>query len=417
MWKQISCPFLFVFLLASWGRAQTTYTIATVPNPKDRGAGYISDPDDYLRPDEEAAINQILAALEDSSSAQVAVALLASIGAENPKDFATRLFQHWGIGQAQTDNGLLILSVLDQRRTEFETGYGLEAVLPDAYCYRIGMQELVPYFKEEQYGQGLLAAVKAIAEILQDPASLPDIQTTEPLGRKAPREIRSPRWWFGMPPFLRGYLFINLLFHFGLLLWLLFTYWSKEELYDRYLRIRKVTHFWLGILFPLPYLPLFFLLRKMAKSLRDKPRYSKVNGKLMHRLSEEEDDHFLEKGQITEEEIESVDYDVWVTEEEDDVLILRYKKKFSKYSACPKCKFLTYHLTHTHVIRHATYDHSGKKELTYECKNCHYKDVQYQTIPKKEHSSSSGGGSWGGGGGGGSFGGGSSGGGGAGVSW
>lgn len=414
MWKHLNYTLLLVVFVCQGAIAQNSYTVGTVPNPKDRG-GYVSDPDDYLSPNDETVINRLLTTLEDSSSAQVAVVVLHSIGDENPKDFTTRLFSQWGIGQADVDNGLLILTVMDQRRTEFETGYGLEGVLPDAYCYRIGMQELVPYFKEEQYGQGLIAAVKAIAGILQDPASLPEIQL-EPLGQSTPREIRSPRWWYGLAPVIRGYIILNLLFHFGLLLWLLFTYQSKEELYDRYVRVRQATQFWLAILFPLPYLPLFFLLRRLARNLREKPRYSKVNGKIMHKLSEEEDDHFLEHGQVTEEELDSVDYDVWVTEDEDDVLILRYQKRFTKYSACPKCGFRTYHLAHTQIVRQATKRHSGKKKVVYECKNCRYEDVQYQVIPKLvESSSSSGGSSWGGGGG--SWGGGSSGGGGAGVSW
>lgn len=418
MRKYLSCLLFVLCLFSPQMNAQSAFTVETVPNPKDRGDGYVSDPDAYLSPADETTINRLLAVLEDSSSAQVAVVIVGSIGNENPKDFATRLFSHWGIGQAGIDNGLLILTVMDQRRTEFETGYGLEGVLPDAYCYRIGMQELVPYFKEEQYGQGLIAAVQAIAEILQDPASLPEIQLA-PLAQGTPAANQAPRRWLGLPPWLAVYLLINLLFHGGLLLWLLFTYQSKEDLYDRYMRVRKVTQFWLAILFPLPYLPAFFLLKKMAQNLRNKPRYSKINGKIMHKLSEEEDDRFLERGQITEEEIGSVDYDIWVTEDENEVLILRYQKRYSKYSACPKCGFNTYHLAHTRVVRHATYSHSGKKEIVYECKNCRYEDKQYKTIPKKQRSSSSsGGGSWGGGGGGGgSWGGGSSGGGGAGVSW
>ncbi len=137
----------------------------------------------------------------------------------------------------------------------------------------------------------------------------------------------------------------------------------------------------------------------------------------MHKLSEEEDDRFLEKGQITEEEIGSVDYDVWVTEDEEEVLILKYQKRYSKYNSCPQCKFRTYYMAHSRTIVRATYSHSGTKEETYECKNCGYERVKHKTIPKKQRSSSSGGSFGSGGGGGGSWGGGSSGGGGAGVSW
>ena len=153
------------------------------------------------------------------------------------------------------------------------------------------------------------------------------------------------------------------------------------------------------------------------KKLREQPRFSKLNGKPMHKLKEEEEDDFLEKGQITEEEIGSVDYDVWVTDTADDILILRYAKRFSKYSNCKKCNYKTYCLTHSTVVVPATYHSSGQKRQDYECKNCGYTHSVYKTIPRKQRSSSGGGGGFSGGGGGGSWGGGSSGGGGAGVSW
>ncbi|MHC4379027.1 MAG: TPM domain-containing protein, partial [Planctomycetota bacterium] len=139
-------------MLAVAAMAQTAYTIENLPNPKDNGSGYVSDPDGILNAQDRSTLDALCSQLEQNSTAQVAIVIVNSIGQENPKDFATRLFNHWGIGQADVDNGLLVFSVMDQRRTEFETGYGLEGVLPDVICYRIGMQELVPYFREGDYG-------------------------------------------------------------------------------------------------------------------------------------------------------------------------------------------------------------------------------------------------------------------------
>ena len=140
------------------------------------------------------------------------------------------------------------------------------------------------------------------------------------------------------------------------------------------------------------------------------------------RSSRRQDDQFLTEGQVTEEEIGSVDYDVWVTEDHDDTLILRYAARFSKYTKCPECRYITYFLSRTRIVRHATYSSTGKKEVIHQCKHCNYRKVSYKTIPRKTRSSSSsiGGGFRGGfsgGGGSSSWGGGSSGGGGAGVSW
>ena len=408
---------LWLFLLPLAVSGQPEYTVETIPDPKDTGSGYVVDPDGILLEGEVEQLNALIAGLEAQTTAQMAVVIVNTIGQENPKDFATRLFEFWGIGQAGNDNGLLILTVMDQRRTEFETGYGLEGVLPDAICYRIGMQELVPYFREEQYGQGLIAGVTRIREILEDPEAAAEI--------RAEYGPPPPRPWWRRFLVLLIYLGAGLLLTFGFLLWTLYTLFNKGELYDKYLDLRKIYHFGWAIAFPLPYILLFLFLRSRLRWLREYPRYSEVNGQPLRRLKESEEDRYLKKGQITEEEIGSVDYDVWVSEDGEELLILRYAKRFSPYSDCPKCGFKTYYHAHTKTIQKATYSSSGKKEMLMLCKNCNYKKKTYTTIPRLEKQSSgswasgsSGGSSWGGSSGGSSsWGGGSSGGGGAGVSW
>jgi uncharacterized protein len=411
-----SCFFLF-FLLSIGLYSQTAYQYNTVPNPKTGGSGYVSNPDNVITSSDVSTLNSLLTDLENNNSVQVAVVIVNSIGEENPKDFAVQLFNHWGIGQAANDNGLLIFTVMDQRRTEFETGYGLEGVLPDVVCYRIGMQVLVPYFREGKYGEGLIATVRKIKESLEDPTVAEEVDARN---RETYSSRKSFREVTGVPPFLAIYLFISLVVGLIIMMRVIAVVRSKEDVYDKYLSIRKSSFLWLIFLLPLPYILVYFYVRRMMEKFREQPRFSPLNGKPMHKLNEEDDDEFLTEGQITEEEIGSVDYDVWVTDDRDDVMILRYATRFTKYKKCPKCGFITYHHDRTRIVRHATYSSSGKKEVIHRCKHCNYRKVSYKTIPKKTRSSSSGSSSRGGfsgGGGGSSWGGGSSGGGGAGVSW
>lgn len=402
--KNLLPTVLFLFFFIGIVRAQGTYlSPSDVPNPKDTGSAYISDPARILDDTSVSRINNLIAELENNSTAQIAVVLLPSIGDENPKDYATRLFQLWGIGQADQDNGLLVFSVMDQRRTEFETGYGLEAVLPDIICYRIGMQYLVPYFKEEAYGEGILAALMQFKIILENPENLEEIQSDSAPVDKKPLIV------------LAIYGIINILFHLFAIIWVISQLSSKQDIYNKYQGIRKIYSIFFLFFFPLPYGLMMLYLRHQLKRLRNMKRYSKLSGKPMVKLSEDEEDRFLEKGQVTEEELGSVDYDVWIAESDpEDILILRYEKRWSSFQKCPKCGYRTYQLVQTQVIRAATHTRAGKKQLTYTCKNCNYINHVTATIPKK---SSGGGGGFSGGGGGGSWGGGSSGGGGAGVSW
>jgi uncharacterized protein len=385
--------------------------VQEVPDPKEMaGQGYISDPGHYLSPDGVQRLNNLIRSLETTSTAQIAVVLLPSIGDQVPKDFATELFQHWGIGQAGKDNGLLILVVMDQRRVEFETGYGLEGVLPDLICYRIINENFVPHFKQGDYDEGLVSSVNRVKTLLEDPAALAEIKAEMKPERKY--IVGTP-----VPPPVYYYIIINLLFHVGIIAWVLLTLANKETLYDKYRSIGRAKTFIFIILFPVPYLIAWFVLARIMKKLRNQPRFSKINGQAMRKLTEQEEDEYLKKGQIVEEQVGSVDYDVWVTDDLEDIMILPYSKSMSGYSKCPKCSFRTYHHTHTNTLRHATRHHSGEKEQINECENCHYMHRKIIIIPRITSSSSSGGSFGSGGGGGGGWGGGSSGGGGAGGSW
>lgn len=399
--------FYFLLLFTVQLSGQSALRVEDVPDPKKMGdRGYVSDEGRYLSPDAVRRLNDLILSLELNSTAQIAVVLLPSIGDQVPKDFATELFQYWGIGQTDKDNGLLILVVMDQRRVEFETGYGLEAVLPDVICYRIINENFVPYFKQGDYDNGLISSVDRIKTLLEQPEVLQEIRSEMKPKRK---------FIFGQPilPALYYYLIVSFFFHFAITVWVMITLANKEALFDKYRDIRYARAFVFVILFPLPYIIFWFVLGRLLDKLRNQPRFSKLNGKPMRKLSEEEEDEFLKKGQIVEEKLGAIDYDVWVTEDLDDVMVLPYTRRFSRYDRCPKCQFRTYHHIHTNTLRHATRSHSGEKEQIHECENCHYMHRQIIIIPRITSSSSSGGG----GGGGGGWGGGSSGGGGAGGSW
>ncbi len=397
---------LLGFLLTNSLLGQREFTVQDVPDPKRTGGGYVSDPTNIISFEARQTLNQLIGQLEGNSTAQMAVVVLPSIGQQVPKSFATELFNTWGIGQASVDNGLLLLVVMDQRRSEIETGYGLEAVLPDVICYRVLLDELVPQFQREAYGEGLIRTVSRLKTLLEDPAALEEIRAAE-----SGPELKHI-FGYRVHPALYWYILVAVLFHIGVAAWIMITLGNKEDLYDKYRHVRYVQGIFFMVIFPVPYIFFYFIIRRISKRLRDQPRFSKLNGKPMRKLTEEEEDDYLEKGQITEEALGVVDYDVWITEDLDDVMVLRYAKRFTAYSKCPECKYQTYHLAQTQTISRATYSSSGKEKQIYECKNCDYIHSKIVIIPKKSSSSSSSGG-----GGGGSWGGGSSGGGGGGASW
>ena len=160
--------------------AQTVWTVETVPNTRLQGNDvHVSDPDGFLSDSAEMRINTALCAIREQ--ADVFVVTLASIGEAEPKRFATTLFNRWGIGDAETDNGVLLLFVEDQHALEFETGYGAEETLTDAKCERIFTKAIVPFFKAGDYEGGLCAGVAEIVTVYG--GTLPDgLKSTLPDG-------------------------------------------------------------------------------------------------------------------------------------------------------------------------------------------------------------------------------------------
>ncbi len=127
---------------------------------------YVSDPTSILSPAATDTINAILGRLEKSTGIETAVVMLPSIGENDIFDFSTSLFRKWGIGKAKSNNGLLILFVMDQHKVRFSTGYGIEGTMTDAMSKRIQMQYMVPAFKRSDWNKGMVDGVRATAKVL-----------------------------------------------------------------------------------------------------------------------------------------------------------------------------------------------------------------------------------------------------------
>ncbi|HET9503050.1 MAG TPA: TPM domain-containing protein [Hymenobacter sp.] len=147
--------------------------LTAIPDPKTLGEAYVSDPDGVLPPGAAPTLNAQLDSLDRSGRAHIDVVLVRSLGELVPKTAATALFNKWKIGSKATNNGLLMLLVLDQRRVEFETGYGLEADLPDIICYRIQQRYMLEHARAGNYDVAVRAGVAAIIRRLRPPAALP----------------------------------------------------------------------------------------------------------------------------------------------------------------------------------------------------------------------------------------------------
>lgn len=374
------------------------YTPQTVPNPRVSGS-YVANPDQIISIETVQSLNQILAHLEQQTEVQMAVVALSSIGDEDYTDFSYQLATTWGIGRKDKNTGLLILLVLDQRAVRIEVGNGLEGLLPDAVCERILQDEIFPSFQNADYNQGFLNGTKAIySHLTTDEAKAELLLERE----YAPRRI--------LIDILTYYLIISflLLIVVAWCGWYTMNAQPKAANNIRYAQTRNyVNTCWvLALFFPIPLLAWAIYIRQKHKQIRFNPVICPECKHAMTLLSENEEDKHLNKKQQKEEQLRSVNYDVWECKHCYNHIILPYHAQKTPYSECRYCHAIASCLHADVILTQPTQFYNGLGERTYICQHCGKQFVSTYVIPKLPVVVTGGsgngggfsGGSWGGGG-------------------
>ncbi len=153
-------PLLFLVFLfqAVCGMAQD---FPPAPNPP----RLVNDFTGTLSAEEVAQLEKKLLAYSDSTSTEVSIVLLGSVGQYDIADYTFQLGEQWGIGVKGKDNGILILAAMEDRKIFIAPGRGLEGAIPDALAKRIVTDMILPNFKMEAYYQGLDQATDMIFKL------------------------------------------------------------------------------------------------------------------------------------------------------------------------------------------------------------------------------------------------------------
>ena len=128
----------------------------------DRPQDYVHDEAGLLTGTEKSQLSESLQNFEQKTSNQIIVAIFPSLEGESLEDFSIQLAQKWKVGQKGKDNGIILLIFPQDHRLRVEVGYGLEAVVPDAYASRMIEEKLKPAFRQGQYFNGIDATVQSL---------------------------------------------------------------------------------------------------------------------------------------------------------------------------------------------------------------------------------------------------------------
>jgi uncharacterized protein len=136
----------------------------TFPRP----SGHVNDFANVISDDVEVFLETELRDFEASSSHELAVVTLGSLEGDVIENTAVELFEQWGIGKKDQDNGVLFLVVPNERSLRIEVGYGLEPILTDSRAGTIIRTVVTPEFKNNDYNTGIVNGTQAIIKVLTE---------------------------------------------------------------------------------------------------------------------------------------------------------------------------------------------------------------------------------------------------------
>ncbi len=152
---------------------------------------YVNDYANVLSDETESQILSTAVDLEKQTGAQVVILTVNSLDGEDISDYAVETFRNWGIGDEESDNGVLILLSVGDREMWVTTGYGLEGTLTDTSLGQMRDAYAIPYYRNDDFETGTILLFNAIVNEIrteeyglepldfEQPENYPTIEPTE----------------------------------------------------------------------------------------------------------------------------------------------------------------------------------------------------------------------------------------------
>lgn len=143
---------------------ETTIITSAITTDYPEPVSFVNDFANVFTEEEKLQMDNFLYDFERETTAEIAVVTINSLEGLTIEQYAYGLFNSWGIGKKNINNGMLLLISIGDRKLRIETGLGLESVVTNDEAAKIIDEIIVPYFREGNFGQGAFEGVKAIAK-------------------------------------------------------------------------------------------------------------------------------------------------------------------------------------------------------------------------------------------------------------
>lgn len=148
-------PFLLLLCLHAFADPQI---YPDKPNPP----RLVNDFAGMMSPQEQAQLEAKLEDFAQTTSNQITIVTIKSLGDYDVSDYAIGLGNKWGVGKSGKNNGVLVIASLQDHKINISTGKGLEGALTDLTCGQIIRNEMTPAFRNGDYFDGFSKAADAI---------------------------------------------------------------------------------------------------------------------------------------------------------------------------------------------------------------------------------------------------------------
>jgi uncharacterized protein len=146
--------------------------------------GYVSDFARVIDPQSKTDLESFSAAVEKATGVQMAFVTLDTLAGESLEDFTNDLYRRWGVGQKGKDEGLLLLLVVQDRRSRLEVGRGLEEHIPDGMAGML-LRDMRPFLQQNRYGDAFSTAAHSLANRIAERKGV-QIPDAAPVRRRPP---------------------------------------------------------------------------------------------------------------------------------------------------------------------------------------------------------------------------------------
>ena len=158
MYRKFLFLLLILLIIPSFSFAQRN----EFPDP----AGFVNDFANVLDSSSKYRLENLITELKQKTGVEISAVTIRTTGEYDYADYSDRLFEKWKIGNRETEEGLMLLYAVDDRRVRFTTGYGLEGILPDGLLGEILDRYVVPYLRQGEAGKAYLNGIGAAAQII-----------------------------------------------------------------------------------------------------------------------------------------------------------------------------------------------------------------------------------------------------------